>query len=125
MFVVNGERASARLLEIAAREARFGKVLFIDCDNSCDPHKLMDKHAEEIDTCLEQIHVIQAELLYALREHCRHLPQYIEELRPRCIIVTPFHRVYHYQDEKENEAIFDYVWQVLRKCSIPCYVAGH
>lgn len=110
---VIGNRSSlnARLLEYAAQKA---PSLIIDCANVADPHKLYPQFSLDV---LQQIYVIELELLYKFRDVLKQVQQYTADLGISNIVITTSDHLFHYQDEIENNDIYEHAWELLKGLS--------
>lgn len=81
--------------------------LLVDCADAADPYQHPDT---DVATFLA-VHVVQAELLYRLRDILRALPQTVRRLGVKRVVITQFTRLFHYHDEAENADIYEEVWR--------------
>lgn len=82
--------------------------IFIDASNCANPPRYGIN-----DDRMHDVFVVQAELLYTLRDTLRDLPRLVQDLHTTTIIISPFDRVFNYHDEVENSAVFSECWELL------------
>jgi len=85
----------------------------IDCANCANPHNLFPISEEE----LSQVFVIEVEVLYMLRDALKNIPETAKKLGVNIIIVTSFHRLFDYGDEKENKDVYEHSWELMNQYS--------
>lgn len=108
---LRGSSADASLLIYALEHA---PSLVIDCSNAANPHAFFPFVNFEK---FKQVFVVQAELIYTYRDVFKEIPKFAKEVGTKTIIVTTSHRVFNYQDEKENSDIFRASWARMKELS--------
>jgi hypothetical protein len=88
--------------------------LIVDCANCANPHVLFPFTQPED---MEHVFVVQAELIYKLRDTIKEIPELVKDINPKCIIVTAFDRLFHYDDSEENENVYEHAWELMKKYS--------
>jgi hypothetical protein len=86
--------------------------LVIDCANAANPHSLFPEVEQEE---LVDVYVIPIELIYAFRDVLKIVPGIADRLGVRCIVITPFNGLFHYDDERENENIIRHAWELMNR----------
>ncbi len=85
-------------------------VLVLDCANCANPHAYPDVFMDK----LESVYVIEIELVYKLRDVLKTAFRVASELRCSRIVITTFHRLFHYQDALENKDVYEHAWELIR-----------
>jgi len=110
LTVLNGKThtVNSYLLKYAASHT---PSLVVDCANVANPHPF--HLTEEI---LSNIFIVQAEVIYKFRDTLKAIPSM--RLDVSSIIITTFHRLFHYGDETENNEIFIHAWELMKRLSL-------
>ncbi|HZX45571.1 MAG TPA: hypothetical protein VFF28_07870 [Candidatus Nanoarchaeia archaeon] len=108
-----GSRGSVNL-SLLSHAVRNQPSLIVDCANIANPHVLFP-FAQPED--MHDIYVVQAELMYKFRDILKHLDRLAKQVNPRCIVITLFDRLFHYNDEQENKDIIEHAWELMKKHS--------
>jgi len=98
-------------------------ALVLDCSTSANPHAFPFIPVEQFSL----VSVIEIELLYLLRDVLKVTPQLAQQCGAQCIIVTTFARLFHYQDEAENQDLLNHIWELVRTLAdqYPVFVGIH
>jgi hypothetical protein len=99
------------ILDYAAKNV---PILLIDCSNCANPHKLYPKFGYKE---LNSIYVIPVELIYSFRDVLKKIPEIMESLEINNLAVSSFSHLINYQDEEENNSIYEHAWDLLRELS--------
>lgn len=86
--------------------------LILDCANRADPYSFM--HEAPIEA-FDHVHVVSFDLLYSLQDALLRAPQDLQETKAQTLIVTAFDGLFNYQDDEENENLYQHAWQLLRR----------
>jgi len=92
--------------------------LLIDCSNCANPHALFPIAQEE----LENVHVIQVELIYVLRDVLKKVGEFCKGIGTKKVIITTFGGLFNYQDERENKNIYEHSWELMKELSQECEI---
>jgi hypothetical protein len=100
--------------------------LVIDCANAANPHVLFPEvQLEELDS----VYVIPVELIYTFRDVLKKVRGIAERLGVKCIVITPFNGLFHYDDERENRGVMEHAWELMRglaeRYEVVVGVSGH
>jgi hypothetical protein len=112
LSVIKGEMhdVTSRLLFYALEHT---PSLIIDCSNSANPFSLFPAY----ERAFKQVYVLQAELLYKLRDTLRQLDGLTGHISLSCIVVTPFHRLMSYDNPDEDQELLGQAWALIKEYS--------
>jgi len=88
--------------------------LIVDSSNYANPHVLFPFTQPED---MHDVFVVQAELIYKFRDIIKNIDLLVKEIKPKCIIVTVFDRLFHYDDKEENYDVLSHSWELMKKYS--------
>ncbi|MFH0978383.1 MAG: hypothetical protein V1837_03715 [Candidatus Woesearchaeota archaeon] len=109
---IKGEYANTELLLYAITNK---PSLIIDCANCADPHSLFPFVFPED---FVDVHVIEIELLYLLRDVLKRTGALADELKLRCVVIPTFDYLFAYDDKEENNEIFSQCWKLIKDLSL-------
>lgn len=89
--------------------------LLIDCANCANPYSIFDFVEFE---SLDRVFVMQAEITYTFRDILRRALKIAGQIGARCIVITTFGSLYHYDDEDENRDIREEAWELMKEISL-------
>jgi hypothetical protein len=85
-------------------------TLVIDCANGANPHAFYPFVTEE---AFHSTYVVEVELIYKLRDVIKQAPKMMRKLGVQSVFVTTFHRLFAYDNDEENQAIYEHTWILL------------
>ena len=91
---------------------KFNPSLFIDSTNCANPHKLYPKYTEQE---LANVLIIPTESLYRFRNAILQLPTLVKEYNVKAILLTPFNKLFDYNDKVENKNILNFAREQLEE----------
>jgi len=103
----NARTVNTQLLIYALKNT---PAFIIDCANCANPHAFFPYH-----DAFDKVFVLEIELIYVLRDVVKQLNHLIKDINPKCIIITTFHRLFHYQNEQENNDLYIHMWELLQE----------
>jgi hypothetical protein len=115
MGLVGVREHSGINLELLDYAAKNIPCLIIDCSNIANPHLLYPKYTINE---LSNIYVIPVELIYTFRDVLQNLNKTCIEKGINKVIITKFGRLINYQNDEENNNIYNQSWELLKKHSL-------
>ena len=94
--------------------------LVIDCANAANPHAIFPLYPDEAALC--RVQVIQVELIYTFRDVLKQLYETGDFQNTKKIVITTFHHLFNYGNEKENREIYRHAWELMAKLGETCEV---
>ena|SRR3989344_610237 len=88
--------------------------LVLDCNNASNPHFLFPYIALEK---LDSVYIIEIELIYKLRDTLKVTRNIVKQLEIKTIVITPFNKLFNYNNEKENYQVLLHSWELIRNLS--------
>lgn len=107
-----GDSINTDLLALALSKT---PCIVLDAANCANPHLLFPFVEFEN---FKSVYVVQAEIIYTFRDALKELAQRADEIGTKTIIITTFSRLFHYQNERENEDVYDHSWELMKKVSL-------
>ncbi|MBN1385809.1 hypothetical protein JW968_02400 [Candidatus Woesearchaeota archaeon] len=106
-----GLRGSNHDLLLRAFEKR---SLILDCANCANPHSLFPEIPYEK---FHDVFVLEVEIIYKFRDTLKEMDRIMQSIRAERLIVTPFDRLFYYDDEKERENVLEHAWELMKGIS--------
>ena len=109
LVAVKGEDVDKFMLALAFK---LRPCLLIDCGNAADPYSIQIE-----EEWLDEVYVINAEAIYRFRDALKKIPQILNELNLKILVITSISILFSYDDKLEDKHIITDCWKLLKNLS--------
>lgn len=106
------EETTAKSTKLVQYALEHTPSLILDCANVADPHLYYPYHDE---TAFEETYVIPIDLLYKFRDSLKSVDDFVVQKNIDVIVVTSYQRLFHYDNDIENELILQHCFDLLEQ----------
>ncbi len=113
-MALTGIRGSYANQELMMQCLRSPPALVIDCANCANIHEYSAFFPEK---SFHEVFVVPAESLYRFRDTLRMIPRIASKLGVKKIAITSFSHLFGFDDEIENNNVYEYCWRYIQELS--------